>query len=132
MARLEDRTLLSADDGFGHDLAHATDIALTGSESGTLTGTLGDRHRGRAVRRRLPDPPDRDGTAVRHGVTPQGPATRLSLLDDQGHVLMQSDGLSPDNRDDQIDLHVPAGTVYLVVEGQGGAGSYTLTTRLTP
>ncbi len=33
--------LLSADDNFGHDLAHATDIDLTESESVTLTGALG-------------------------------------------------------------------------------------------
>ena len=33
---------------------------------------------------------------------------------------MQSDGQSPDNRDDQIDLHVPAGTDYLEVENLGG------------
>jgi hypothetical protein len=40
VARLEDRILLSADDGFGHDLAHATDIDLTEAEFGNLTGTL--------------------------------------------------------------------------------------------
>ena len=46
--------------------------------------------------------------------------------------LMQSDGLSPDNPDDLIDLHVPAGTDYLEVESLGGAGAYTLTTSLMP
>ena len=45
---------------------------------------------------------------------------------------MQSDGQSPDNPDDQIDLHVPAGTDYLEVENLGGTGAYTLTTTLTP
>ena len=45
---------------------------------------------------------------------------------------MQSDGQSPDNRDDQIDLHVPAGTDYLEVENLGGTGAYTLTTSLMP
>ena len=59
-------------------------------------------------------------------------ATRLSLLDDQGRLMLQSDGLSPDNPDDLIDLHVPAGTVYLDVEDLGGAGSYTFTTTFTP
>ena len=47
--------------------------------------------------------------------------------------MIQSDGFSRDNPDDLIDLHVSAGTVYyLVVEGLGGAGSYTLTTKFTP
>ena len=45
---------------------------------------------------------------------------------------MQSDGQSPGNPDDQIDLHVSAGTDYLEVENLGGAGAYTLTTTLTP
>ena len=133
VARLEDRTLLSADDGFGHDLAHATDIILTGSESATLTGTFGPIDTGAG--------PSADVFRIRPSETgrlyakvhPQGPATRLSLLDDRGRrLLIQSDGRSRDDPDDLVDLHVPAGTVYLVVEGQGGAGSYVLTTRFTP
>ena len=42
-------------------------------------------------------------------------------MDSQGQVLLTSDGQSPGNPDDQIDLHVPAGTDYLEVENLGGA-----------
>ena len=130
VARLEDRTLLSADDGFGHDLAHATDIDL--SESATLTGTLGPTDIGAG--------PSTDVFRIRPSKTgwlsatvhPQGPATRLSLRNDQGRVLIQSDGRSRDDPDAVVDLHVPAGTVYLVVEGQGDSGFYSLTTQFTP
>ena len=45
---------------------------------------------------------------------------------------MQSDGQSSSNPDDLIDLHIPAGSVYLDVVTQGGAGTYTLTTTLAP
>ena len=75
--------------------------------------------------------PTTDGRLVAR-VHAEGATTRLSLLDAQGQVLMQSDGQSPDNRDDLIDLHVPAGTDYLEVENLGGTGAYTLTTTLTP
>ena len=57
--------------------------------------------------------------------------TRLSLLDGQGHLLVQSDGLTSANRDDLISQHLTAGTDYLAVEGLGGASDYTLTTKLT-
>ena len=53
--------------------------------------------------------PTTDGRLVAR-VHAEGATTRLSLLDGQGQVLMQSDGQSPANQDDQIDLHVPAGT----------------------
>ena len=75
--------------------------------------------------------PTTDGRLVAQ-VHAAGATTRLSLMDAQGQVLMQSDGQSPGNPDDQIDLHVPAGTDYLEVENLGGAGAYTLTTTLTP
>ena len=64
--------------------------------------------------------------------TPRAPPRGSRCWDAQGQVLMQSDGQSPGNPDDQIDLHVPAGTDYLEVENLGGAGAYTLTTTLTP
>ena len=41
-------------------------------------------------------------------------------------MLVQSDGLSPSDRDDVIDQHLPAGTYFLQVEGIGGAGTYSL------
>jgi hypothetical protein len=93
VARLEDRTLLSAADGFGHDRAHATDIDLTGSESVTLTDTLGatDTGAGRSadVFRTSPTQEGRLSATVH----PQGAVTRLSLRDDQRRLLIQSDGL---------------------------------------
>jgi len=61
-----------------------------------------------------------------------GVVTRLLLLDAQGRLLMQSDGQSPANPDDLIDLSVPPGAVSLEVQHLGGAGTYTLTTTLTP
>src|SRR5208337_2214020 len=131
VARLEDRTLLSAADGFGHDRAHATDINLTGSESVTLTGTLGATDTGAGPSADFFRISPTEAGRLFATVHPQGVATRLSLLDDQGRLVIQSDGLSRDNPDDLIDLHIPAGTNYLVVEGQGGAGSYILTTGFT-
>ena len=51
------------------------------------------------------------------GAQLEGATTRLSLRDVQGQVLMQSDGQSPDNRDDQIvggcRLDGAAGDFYL-------------------
>jgi hypothetical protein len=62
----------------------------------------------------------------------EGTAIRLSLLDEQGRLLVQSDGISPGNRDTLIDQHVTAGTYYLRVEGLSPADvSYTLATELT-
>ncbi|MBV8605876.1 MAG: hypothetical protein JO034_00220, partial [Singulisphaera sp.] len=61
----------------------------------------------------------------------KGATTRLSLLNAQGQVLMQSDGQSPANPDDLIDVHVPAGADYLEVENLGSAVSFTLSTTLT-
>ena len=54
---------------------------------------------------------------------PQGLTTRLSLLDSQGQVLVQSDGLSPGNPDDAIDEHLAAGTYSLAGGEHGGAGN---------
>ena len=62
----------------------------------------------------------------------QGLTTRLSLLDYQGRVLVQSDGISPTNPDDQIDQHLPAGTYFLQVVTTGVAGEWALTAALTP
>ena len=121
MARLEDRTLLSGPSG---DVlaAVASQIALGTPTTGTLAP-------GEVAFFQID--PTTDGRLVAQ-VHAEGATTRLSLLDAQGQVLMQSDGQSPDNPDDQIDLHVPAGTDYLEVENLGGAGAYTLTTSLMP
>jgi len=61
----------------------------------------------------------------------QGFTARLTILDSQGRVLVQSDGLSPSDPDSVIDEHLPSGNYSLVVESTGGAGTYTLTTTLT-
>ena len=109
VARLEDRTLLSGPSG---DVLAAVAPKI---ELGTpKTGTLAP---GEVAFFQID--PTTDGRLVAR-VHAEGATTRLSLLDGQGQVLMQSDGQSPDNRDDQIDLHVPAGTDYLKVENLGG------------
>ncbi len=56
-----------------------------------------------------------------------GSVTRLSLLDDQGDVLVQSDGQAVNHSNDLIDQDLPAGTYYLEVEGLEGPASYTMT-----
>ena len=61
-------------------------------------------------------------------VHPQGLTARLMLLDSQGRVLVQGDGLSPSDPDSVIDQDLAAGNYSLVVESTGGAGTYTLTT----
>ena len=121
VARLEDRTLLSGPSG---DVLAAVAPKI---ELGTpKTGTLAP---GEVAFFQID--PNTDGRLVAR-VHAEGATTRLSLLDVQGQVLMQSDGQSPGNFDDQIDLHLPAGPNYLEVESLGGAGTYTLTTTLTP
>ena len=54
------------------------------------------------------------------------------ILDSQGRVLVQSDGLSPSDPDSVIDQYLAAGNYSLVVESTGGAGTYALTTTLAP
>ena len=99
VARLEDRTLLSGPSG---DVLAAVAPKI---ELGTpKTGTLAP---GEVAFFQID--PTTDGRLVAQ-VHAEGATTRLSLLDAQGQVLMQSDGQSPANQDDQIDLHVPAGT----------------------
>src|SRR5271157_3701783 len=121
VVRLEDRTLLSGPSG---DVlaAVAPKIELGTPKTGTLAS-------GEVAFFQID--PTTDGRLVAR-VHAEGATTRLSLLDGQGQVLTPGDGQSPDNRDDQIDLHVPAGTDYLEVENLGGTGAYTLTTSLMP
>jgi hypothetical protein len=99
VARLKDRTLLS---GPSADVlaAVAPKIELGTSKTGTLAP-------GEVAFFQID--PTTDGRLVAR-VHAEGATTRLSLLDGQGQVLMQGDGQSPANQDDQIDLHVPAGT----------------------
>jgi YD repeat-containing protein len=67
----------------------------------------------------------------------EGVATRLALYDDQGHLLVQSDGQAPGIIDDLIDQHLdPTGTAvgyYLKVTAlPGGSGTYTLSSVYQP
>src|SRR5262249_30382685 len=57
---------------------------------------------------------------------------RLSLFDGQGNLLVQSDGQAIGRPDPLIDQHLAAGTAYLEVRGLTGAGTFSLTTSLTP
>ena len=65
-------------------------------------------------------------------VHPQGITTQLSLLDSDGHELVQSDGLSPRDPDDLLAQQLTDGTYFLEVGSSGGAGTYTLTTTEAP
>src|SRR5262249_36124038 len=58
--------------------------------------------------------------------------TRLSLLDSQGRVLVQSDGRSPTDPANEIDAPLPSGSYLLRLESPDGVGDYALTTTLTP
>jgi hypothetical protein len=62
----------------------------------------------------------------------QGPATQLSLLDSQGLVLMQSDGLSTAGPDSVIDENLAAGDYSLASGSRIGQGAFTWTTMLMP
>ena len=65
-------------------------------------------------------------------IHPEGFTVRLMILDSRGRVLVQSNGLSPSDPDSVIDQYLAAGNYSLVVESTGGAGTYALTTTLTP
>jgi FG-GAP-like repeat len=66
-------------------------------------------------------------TAQAVGATPA-----LSLLDAQGQIVMQSDGLSATEPIDAIDTYIRPGTYSLEVHEIAGNGSLTLTTMMTP
>ena len=60
----------------------------------------------------------------------QGFNARLVMLDSQGRVIIQSDGLSPSDPDPVIHQYLSPGRYSLVVESTRGAGTYALTTSL--
>ena len=62
----------------------------------------------------------------------QGLTARLALLDSQGDLLVRSDGVSPGDRNSQIDENLSPGTYTLTVELTAGAGTYILTSTLAP
>src|SRR5271157_1234573 len=59
-------------------------------------------------------------------------AARVSIVDSQGHPLVQSDGPAPGAGNDLVDLHVAAGDDFVEVQSLGGGGSYQITALLTP
>ncbi len=61
-----------------------------------------------------------------------GTTTSLSLLDAQGHVVVQSDGLSAAGPIDAIDTYIEPGTYSLQVHDINGNGSFTLTAEMMP
>jgi hypothetical protein len=61
-----------------------------------------------------------------------GGALRLALLNAQDQVLFESDGPSAAAPGPLIDVDVPAGPLYLEVENQGAATTYTLSTAVVP
>jgi len=65
-------------------------------------------------------------------VAAQGATSQLSLLDAQGHVLVENDGTSSDNPDHVIEEYLAAGDYSLAVDSGGGQGASTWTTMLTP
>ncbi len=121
MCWFEDRTLLSAPSA-DPLAAVAIPIALGTPKTGTLSAN-------EVVFSQIS--PTTDGRLIAQVHAPGG-ATRLTLMDSQGQVLLTSDGQSPTNQDDQIELYVPAGTDYLEVQNLEGSGTYVLTTSLTP
>jgi len=121
VARLEDRTLLSGPSG---DVlaAVAIPIALGTPKTGTLSAN-------EVVFFQIS--PTTDGRLIAQLHAPGG-TTRLTLMDSQVQVLLTSDGQSPTNQDDQLELYVSAGTDFLEVQNLGGSGTYSLTTSLRP
>ena len=115
---LEDRTLLS---GTASDVLAgiAIPIALGTPTTGTLAA-------GDTVFYQVN--PTVAGKLVAQ-VDAGGVAMRLTLLNGQDQVLVQSDGQSPANPDALIDVDVPAGPEYLEVENLGAASTLHLDDR---
>ena len=117
---LEERMLLATVSG--SDLARAVPLsAPTGSTSGSIGQNAPIFFQLNSTS---------DAQLVAH-VSAPGLLTRLSLLDSQGNLLIQSDGESAIDPDDMIDLNVGAETDYLELQSLAGSGTYTLTTELT-
>jgi hypothetical protein len=116
---LEDRTLLAA---AADVLAGvAIPMALGTDPSGTLAP-------GEVAFYQLNAPAE--GMLVAQVHAPGG-TTRLTLLNGQHQVVMQSDAQAADNPDPLIRVDIPAGLEYLEVENLGGPTAYFLTASLT-
>src|SRR5262245_82535 len=94
LERLEDRTLL---DG-GHSLATATPLLFGADHNATAGGALPTTDFYKLTLT--------DTGRLTTQVHTTGATTRLSLLDSSGTLLIQSDGQSASNRDDQIAQHL--------------------------
>ncbi len=57
--------------------------------------------------------------------------TRLSLLDGQGNMLIQSEASSPQDPNDRVAVHVTVGDYFLMVQDETGSGSFTMETSFT-
>ncbi|MGP0062493.1 MAG: FG-GAP repeat domain-containing protein [Isosphaeraceae bacterium] len=64
-------------------------------------------------------------------VDPLGFDTRLSLLDGQGELLIESEASSTADPDDRVAMHVTPGDYFLMVQSQSGSGSFTMATSFT-
>jgi hypothetical protein len=116
---LEDRTLLS-----GNSLATALPLPFIADQA-AAAGSLDQSPTYYALS-------VTEGGRLTAQVDPHGQHARLTLLSAEGGVLMQSDGQSPANPDDLIDMHVtgaPTGTTYYlgVQSLTSASGSYSLT-----
>jgi hypothetical protein len=58
-------------------------------------------------------------------------ASRISLLDDQGQLLIQSEASSPENTGGRVAMHLDPGTYFVMVQDLTASGSYTLQTSFT-
>ncbi len=122
---------LTASDGVFHgfDFTSATSPAAS-SFQGNLTGPpQGQTSGGPTAVYRIDVEASGELMAI---VQAQGFTARLLILDSQGRVLVQSDGLSTSDPDSVIDQYLAAGSYSLVVESTGRAGTYALTTTLMP
>ena len=117
--RLEDRTLLATGPVVATPAQLAAARPITGSASGLIAPGESDFFR-------LDASTDELLIAQAHA---EGAQTRLSLLDAQGDLLTQSDGLSTADSDDLIAQHVGQGTYYLELTGTGGIGPFSMTTQ---
>jgi hypothetical protein len=72
-----------------------------------------------------------DDARLLASVATDGPPTRLSLLDADGNLLVQSDGQTAHDRADLIDQHVVAGRQYLEVQTLAGPTEFTLEAHLS-
>jgi hypothetical protein len=63
--------------------------------------------------------------------SPDGFETEMSLLDGTGQMLIQSEAASAESTNNQVAIHLVAGTYYLMLEDAQGQGSYSLSTSFS-